>query len=195
MVRQRLYTQRKIAAKNAAAVKLQVRARAGRSNNPPEIAMRPATHKSRNSPWVAMRCCTQALVRGVLERKRVAKMRAKDSVCICGRMPRGAMIMCSDCFNFFHHECVMLPPSTRRVYGWRCPDCDFKTGDLLKATSNCKVKRKLPVPRSAMLVRIHADNDQDMQRLLAAEPQLVVSDSECDAVSESGHTAVRCQPN
>jgi len=70
----------------------------------------------------------------------------------------------------------MLPPSTRRVYGWRCPDCDFKTGDLLKAASNCKVKRKLPVPRSAMLVRIHADDDQDMRRLLAAEPQMVVSE-------------------
>lgn len=62
------------------------------------------------------------------------EMRKLNSVCICGRSAYGEMIMCADCFQFFHFRCmekmgISMPTSKKMIVpflknGWRCPDCD-----------------------------------------------------------------------
>ena len=73
-------------------------------------------------------------MRGVQTRARVAEMRNSNPMCICGRTAMGEMMMCVDCYQFFHYECmekmgISMPRSKKHVVdflkqGWRCPDCE-----------------------------------------------------------------------
>eukprot|EP00976_Prorocentrum_cordatum_P031134 633476-Prorocentrum_minimum.AAC.1 len=60
---------------------------------------------------------------------------SSQAVCVCGLLPSGEMIMCCDCYDYFHPKCVglkesdkghLLRPHRKHSFGWRCPDCDFR---------------------------------------------------------------------
>eukprot|EP00241_Pyramimonas_parkeae_P003183 CAMPEP_0114241486 /NCGR_PEP_ID=MMETSP0058-20121206/9655_1 /TAXON_ID=36894 /ORGANISM="Pyramimonas parkeae, CCMP726" /LENGTH=702 /DNA_ID=CAMNT_0001354009 /DNA_START=308 /DNA_END=2416 /DNA_ORIENTATION=- len=134
----------------------------------------------------------QAMCRGAICRHRVMEMRKLNSVCICGRSAYGEMIMCADCFQFFHFRCmekmgISMPTSKKMIVpflknGWRCPDCDTKgmaaprgRAGVAQPEPTCVVRPRQVVPMSASLVRIHTEDDEDLQRLLSVEPELSVS--------------------
>jgi len=121
----------------------------------------------------------QAWIKGIQTREKVINYREQNAVCICGLLPLGDMIMCTDCYDFFHMKCVGLKerPKRKVSHGWRCPDCDYRKDDAIKPPPNCKVKRKENLPKPINLVRITAAGHKDFADLLKTEPRLMLSNA------------------